>query len=88
MTPRKSCLLWPVSYLMGVMHPGVREARESDVERIHQLVRDLASYDGMILCNARGWAPVSRVDKLPLPQNETFTGVIADALSRCPWDEI
>ena len=30
---------------MGVMHPGVREARESDVERIHQLVRDLATYE-------------------------------------------
>ena len=30
---------------MGVMHPGVREARESDIERIHQLVRDLASYE-------------------------------------------
>ena len=30
---------------MGLMHPGVREARESDVERIHQLVRDLASYE-------------------------------------------
>jgi len=29
----------------GVMHPGVREARESDVERIHQLVRDLATYE-------------------------------------------
>lgn len=30
---------------MGVMHPGVREARESDVERIHQLVQDLATYE-------------------------------------------
>ena len=30
---------------MGVMHPGVREARESDTERIHQLVRDLATYE-------------------------------------------
>ena len=33
------------SYLMGVMHPGIREARESDVVRIHQLVRDLATYE-------------------------------------------
>ena len=30
---------------MGVMHPGVRQAREPDVERIHQLVRDLATYE-------------------------------------------
>jgi GNAT superfamily N-acetyltransferase len=27
------------------MHPAVREARESDVERIHQLVLELASYE-------------------------------------------
>jgi hypothetical protein len=42
----------------------------------------------MILCNARGWAPVGRVDELMIPQSEAFTGVIADALDRCPWDEI
>jgi len=51
-------------------------------------VQDLASYDGMILCNARGWAPVSRVDDLMIPQNEAFTGVIAAAIDGCPWDEI
>jgi len=33
------------SYLMGDMHPGVREARESDVERIRQLVLELATYE-------------------------------------------
>jgi GNAT superfamily N-acetyltransferase len=27
------------------MHPGVREARESDVERIRQLIGDLATYE-------------------------------------------
>jgi hypothetical protein len=27
------------------MHPGVREARESDVERIRQLIVDLATYE-------------------------------------------
>ena len=30
---------------MSVMYPGVREARESDVERIRQLVTDLATYE-------------------------------------------
>ena len=30
---------------MSVMQPGVREARESDVARIHQLVLDLATYE-------------------------------------------
>ncbi len=51
-------------------------------------VQDLASYDGMIVCNARGWAAVSRVDDLMIPQDEAFTGVIAAAFDGCPWDEI
>jgi branched-subunit amino acid aminotransferase/4-amino-4-deoxychorismate lyase len=51
-------------------------------------VQDLAGYDGMILCNSRGWAPVSRVDDLVIPQDVAFTGVIAAAIDACPWDEI
>lgn len=51
-------------------------------------VPDLAGYDGMILCNSRGWAPVGRVDELRIPEAEAFTGVIAAAFDGCPWDEI
>ena len=51
-------------------------------------VQDLASYDGMILCNSRGWAPVSRVDDLTITQDEAFTSVITAAIDNCPWDEI
>jgi len=51
-------------------------------------VQDLASYGGMILCNARGWAPVSRVDDMKIPADEAFVGVIASAFDGCPWDEI
>ena len=51
-------------------------------------VQDLTGYDGMILCNSRGWAPVGRVDDLVIPQDEAFTGVIAAAIDACPWDEI
>jgi len=51
-------------------------------------VQDLASYDGMILCNARGWAPISRVDDLLISQDQAFIGVIAAAIDGCPWDEI
>jgi hypothetical protein len=42
----------------------------------------------MILCNARGWAPVSRVDELVLTEDEAFTGIVAAAIDGCPWDEI
>jgi hypothetical protein len=42
----------------------------------------------MILCNARGWAPVSRVDDVTVPQAEAFAAAIAAAMDACPWDEI
>jgi len=51
-------------------------------------VQDLASYQGMILCNSHGWAPVTRVDDRIIPQDEYFTGIIAAAFDRCRWDEI
>jgi branched-subunit amino acid aminotransferase/4-amino-4-deoxychorismate lyase len=51
-------------------------------------VRDLASYGGMILCNSRGWAPVSRVDDQVIAQDEAFTAVIKAAIGSCPWDQI
>ncbi len=54
----------------------------------HVRVQDLATYDGMMLCNARGWAPVSRVDNLMIGEDEAFIGVIAAAIDGCPWDEI
>ena len=61
---------------------GVGQAEEP----VH--VQDLAGYDGMILCNSRGWAPVGRVDDLMIAQDEAFTRVIAAAIDSCPWDEI
>jgi hypothetical protein len=51
-------------------------------------VQDLAGYRGMILCNARGWAPVSRVDHVTIPQDEAFINIIATAIDECRWDEI
>ena len=56
------------------MRSGIRQAEEP------VCVHDLAGYDGMILCNARGWAPVSRVDDLMIPQDEAFACVIAAAV--------
>jgi branched-subunit amino acid aminotransferase/4-amino-4-deoxychorismate lyase len=61
---------------------GIRQAEEP------VRVQDLTGYHGMILCNARGWAPVSRVDDLTITQDEAFAGVITAAIDNCPWDEI
>ena len=51
-------------------------------------VHDLASYQGMILSNSHGWAPVSRVDELMIPQDEAFIDIIAAAMDQCRWDAI
>jgi branched-subunit amino acid aminotransferase/4-amino-4-deoxychorismate lyase len=51
-------------------------------------LHDLSSQDGMILCNARGWAPVGRVDDLTISQDQAFAGVIGAAFDRCPWEEV
>lgn len=61
---------------------GIRQAEEP------VRVQDLVGYHGMILCNSRGWAPVSRVDDLRITQDEAFTGVITAAIDNCPWDKI
>jgi branched-subunit amino acid aminotransferase/4-amino-4-deoxychorismate lyase len=61
---------------------GVRQAEEP------VRMQDLTAYHGMILCNARGWAPVSRVDDLTIAQDEAFGGIITAAMDNCPWDEI
>lgn len=51
-------------------------------------VQDLGEYQGMILCNARGWARVSRVDDTKIPSDEAFMEVISTAYDRCPFDLI
>jgi branched-subunit amino acid aminotransferase/4-amino-4-deoxychorismate lyase len=89
---RDSTVIWPDAPKL----PGTtmlvlrRQLTAAGVRQAEATVRveDLASYDGMILCNARGWAPVSRVDDVVLTQNETFTGIVAAAMDACPWDEI
>jgi len=89
---RDSTVIWPDAPKL----PGVtmlllrRQLAAAGIRQGEAIVRlaDLARYDGMILCNARGWAPVSRVDQLVLTQDEAFTSIVAAAIDECPWDEI
>ena len=89
---RDGRVIWPdAPQLAGItMLLLRRQLTAAGIEQAEEQVRvqDLASYDGMILCNSRGWAPVSRVDDLVVPQDEAFTGVIAAAIESCPWEEI
>jgi len=89
---RGSTVIWPDAPKL----PGItmlllrRQLTAAGISQAEATVRvaDLASYDGMILCNARGWAPVGRVDELVLTQDEAFTGIVAAAVDGCPWDEV
>jgi branched-subunit amino acid aminotransferase/4-amino-4-deoxychorismate lyase len=89
---RDGTVIWPdAPKLEGItMLLLRRQLTAAGVPQAEQSVRvqDLANYNGMILCNARGWAPVNRVDDLMLSQDQAFAGIIAAAVNECPWEEI
>lgn len=89
---RDGTVIWPDAPKL----PGItmlllrRELMAAGIPQAEEPIRvqDLAGYAGMILCNSRGWAPVSHVDDLTIPGDEAFSGVVAAAIDGCPWDEI
>jgi branched-subunit amino acid aminotransferase/4-amino-4-deoxychorismate lyase len=89
---RDGGVIWPEApKLDGIMMLALRrQLTAAGIGHAEEPVRvqDLAGYDGMILCNSRGWAPVGRVDDLIIAQDEAFTGIIDAAIDACPWDEI
>jgi branched-subunit amino acid aminotransferase/4-amino-4-deoxychorismate lyase len=89
---RDGTVTWPDGpKLLGItlllLRRGLVAADVSQVEESVR-VRDLPGYSGMILCNSRGWAPVSRIDDLAIPEDEAFSRVIAAVIEGSPWDEI
>jgi len=89
---RGGSVVWPTApKLDGItMLVLQRQLRLSGVRQIEEVVRvqDLASYQGMILCNSRGWAPVSRVDDISIPLDGAFTDAISTAYDKCPLEQI
>lgn len=89
---RDDSVVWPAApKLDGItMLVLQRQLRLGGVPQIEAVVRvqDLASYQGMILCNSRGWAPVSRVDDISIPVADAFTDAISTAYDKCPLDRI
>ncbi len=51
-------------------------------------LRDIASFEGAFLSNARGVAAVSEVDGMSLPMQARRMETIADAYASVPWDII
>ena len=89
---RDDAVIWPAApKLDGItMLILQRELAARGIQQADAIVRvgDLDAYDGMILCNARGWAPVGKVDGTPIRLNDAFTGVISAAFDGCPRDQI
>jgi branched-subunit amino acid aminotransferase/4-amino-4-deoxychorismate lyase len=89
---RDGVVIWPQApKLAGItMLVLRRQLTAAGIGQAEEPVRvaDLPGYDGMLLCNSRGWAPVGRVDDLVMAQDEVFTSVIAAALDAGPADEI
>ena len=89
---RDGFVIWPAApKLDGVtMLVLQRQLRLAGVPQIEAVVRvqDLASYQGMLLCNSRGWAPVIRVDDISIPPADAFTDAISIAYDKCPLDQI
>ena len=89
---RDGSVVWPAApKLDGItMLVLQRQLRLSGVPQIEAVVRvqDLASYQGMILCNSRGWAPVIRVDDVSIQAARAFTDAISAAYDTCPLDQI
>jgi branched-subunit amino acid aminotransferase/4-amino-4-deoxychorismate lyase len=49
---------------------------------------DLPSFEAVVVTNARGIAPVERVDDTPLPVSERFTKLLTEIYQATPWDLI
>jgi len=89
---RDGRVIWPAApKLNGItMLVLQRELKAGGIPQAETIVRvqDLASYDGMILCNSRGWARVGRVDETQIPEDDEFTHTISAAYDKCPRDQI
>lgn len=89
---RRGAVIWPdAPKLDGVtMLVLQRELAAGGVRQTEAIVRvqDLESYDGMILCNARGWASVDRVDGTKIAHDLAFAAVVAGAFDACPREQI
>jgi branched-subunit amino acid aminotransferase/4-amino-4-deoxychorismate lyase len=51
-------------------------------------VRDLASFEGVFVCNSHGVAPVDGVDDQALPVAPGFMKTLAEIYQSTPWDPI
>lgn len=89
---RAGMIVWPDAPALPGITMGVlrREFTARGVAQSDASIRiaDVPGCEGMFLCNSRGWAPVHRVDDMPVPVPDTMTDAIAAAYDSAPQDLI
>jgi branched-subunit amino acid aminotransferase/4-amino-4-deoxychorismate lyase len=87
-----SGVVWPDAPLLQGIAMQLLEATLPELgvssRRASVRLRDIASYQGAFLSNARGVAAVSQVDDLRLPGQAKRINLLADAYASVPWDTL
>ena len=67
-----------------------RELTAAGVPWLRRRVRiaDLPSFDGALIVNTQGLAPVARVDEVTLPVDSPLAAAVARVFAGAPWDVI
>jgi branched-subunit amino acid aminotransferase/4-amino-4-deoxychorismate lyase len=86
---RDGTVVWPdAPMLAGITMLVLR--RELAVAQATDTVRlaDLPCYDGMFVCNSRGWAPVGQVDDMQIPVDAKLAEAITTAYAGAAQDSV
>jgi branched-subunit amino acid aminotransferase/4-amino-4-deoxychorismate lyase len=85
-------VIWPDAPLLHGITMQLLEGKLAELgvpsQRAPVRLRDVGSFEGAFLSNARGVAVVSRVDDVTLPMPAEPMKTIADAYAAVPWDTI
>src|SRR5216683_436859 len=85
-------VIWPAApALSGITMQLIEPAlagRGLPSARAHIRVRDLGSFAGVFVSNARGIAPVGQVDDLRLPIDQDLMERLGQTYESLPWDSI
>ena len=85
-------VIWPAApalagITMQLLEPALSAARLPSA-RAHVRVRDLDSFEGVFVTNARGIASVGQVDDIVLPVNQQLMDKVTACYESVPWDSL
>jgi branched-subunit amino acid aminotransferase/4-amino-4-deoxychorismate lyase len=85
-------VIWPAApalagVTMQLLEPALAAAGLPSA-RAHVRVRDLESFEGVFVTNARGIASVGQIDEIVLPVNQQLMDKVAASYESVPWDSL